>query len=153
MVGRWRALKHWFSSASYPSGPSQASCHIYFATPFYEVMPCLSAVHFILSDRFRQFYLQKRMLPAFWNEPPNPFGSCDIKPAPIYVWMAMRSTAEWVFGRPTSCACSTGHACASMFSIYGQGGWHINRTRKRSAELSCSGDISWHDVNHTHEWK
>jgi hypothetical protein len=25
---------------------------------FYEVIPCLSAVHFILSDRFRQFCLQ-----------------------------------------------------------------------------------------------
>ena len=42
------------------------------------------------------------MLSAFSNEPPNRIGSSDTKPDPIYVQMAMRSTAEWVFGRPTS---------------------------------------------------
>ena len=31
---------------------------------------------------------------------------------------------------PTSLPCITGHALTSMFSIYGQGGWHINGTRK-----------------------
>ena len=42
------------------------------------------------------------MLSAFSNEPPNRIGSSDTKPDPIYMQMAMRSTAEWVFGRPTS---------------------------------------------------
>ena len=34
------------------------------------------------------------MLSAFSNEPPNRVGSGDTNPAPIYVQMAMRSTAE-----------------------------------------------------------
>ncbi len=36
-----------------------------FATLFFKVMPCLSAVHFILSDRLRQFYLQN--VAAYWS--------------------------------------------------------------------------------------
>ena len=34
------------------------------------------------------------MLSAFSNEPRNRVGSGDTKPAPIYVQMAMRSTAD-----------------------------------------------------------
>ncbi len=45
--------------------PSQASCHLYFDTLFYEVMPRQYAVHFILSDRFRQFCLQN--VAAYWS--------------------------------------------------------------------------------------
>ena len=76
-----------------------------------------------------------QMLSAFSNEPPHRIGSGDTNPEPIYMQMAMRSTAEWGFGRPTSFACKTWHARTSMFSIYGQGGWHIKSTRKRSADL------------------
>ncbi len=76
-----------------------------------------------------------RMLSAFSNEPPHRIGSGATQTEPIYMQMAMRSTAEWGFGRPTSFACHAGHALSSMFSIYGQDGWHIKSTRKRSADL------------------
>ncbi len=136
-------------------------CHLYFDSLFYEVMPPLPPVHFILSDKFQQFYLRTvahtgvfpsnrtkidtgeavlfsidackltslylqlrgpfiskklqplsqlmptpnrfrskvriqkpHMLSAFSNEPPNQIGSGDTKPAPIYMQIAMRSTAE-----------------------------------------------------------
>ncbi len=65
MVGRWRALKYWCSSLSCTSGPAQASCHLYFYILVYEVMPCLYVVLFILSDWFRQFYLQNAA--AYWK--------------------------------------------------------------------------------------
>jgi hypothetical protein len=36
-----------------------------FATLVFKVMPLLSAVHFILSDRFQRFYLQNAA--AYWS--------------------------------------------------------------------------------------
>jgi hypothetical protein len=48
-------MSKWASTSFVPS---------IFDTPFYEVIPRLSAVHFILSDRFRHFYLQN--VAAYW---------------------------------------------------------------------------------------
>ncbi len=81
------------------------------------------------------YAFEKHMCSAFSNEPPHRIGSGATQTEPMYMQMAMRSTAEWGFGRPTSFACHTGHALSSMRSIYGQGGWHIKSTRKRSADL------------------
>jgi hypothetical protein len=43
---------------------STSFVHLYLDTHFYEVMPCLSDIPFILSDRFRQFCLQN--VAAYW---------------------------------------------------------------------------------------
>ena len=88
-------------------------------------------------NRFRSKVCIRKthMVSAFSNEPPHRIGSGATQTEHMYMQMAMRSTAEWGFGRPTSFACNTGHARTSMFSIYGQGWWHIKSMRKRSADL------------------
>ena len=97
--------------------------------PLFPLMPTPNQFRSKVSVRITQ------MLSAFSNEPPHRIGSGDTNPEPIYMQMAMRSTAEWGFGRPTSFACETGHARTSMFLIYIECGWHIKSTRKRSADL------------------
>ena len=192
-AGRWRALKYWCSSISCPSGPSQASCHLYFDSLFYEVILRLSAVNFIFSERFRQFCLrneaacwnfliqstenwsrwscvtQHRRMSTDWSvladqrtfhfwevttpisghaytepvseqskHPNNAYVICVFKWAAQSDWEQWHKTrpdlhanghAEhgWVsFWQANIIGCTTGHALTSMFSIYGQGGWHIN---------------------------
>jgi hypothetical protein len=177
MVGRWRALKH-RCTASCPSGPSPASCHLHFATLFFlgdaspfccsfhsfrpiptvlfaersgilefshrierklmqGMLCCAVSTHanwLVCTCSFKDLSFPRTYNPylssclhrtgfgakyasekriAFSNEPPNRVGSGDTKLAPIYMQMAMLSTAEWVCGRPTSFPCNTGHALAS----------------------------------------